>query len=234
MIRSALNYLRCFSGCLADPERRRLLAAHRSRPKVLPADRTDALREAIGYLLRAQDHSGDGGFGSYHLVDGWGRSYPETTGYIIPTLFSAGEHLHWDEPRQRALRAADWLLSIQRADGGWDGHQITMLGLDTHGANDGAATKDFDAVIVPSRGASSRTHWEGGRRMDPRGRCAIVRRASGCVPRTGTHHASITASGRRPRGSLRSRRSPPWTSASPPPGSSVPAAGSGACWWPGR
>ena len=28
-------------------------------------------------------------------------------------------------------------------DGGWDGSQITMLGLETHGANDGQATKDF-------------------------------------------------------------------------------------------
>lgn len=124
MIRSALNYLRCFSGCLADPESRRLLAAHRSRPAALPADRTGALREAIGYLLRAQDHSGDDGFGSLHLIDGWGRSYPETTGYIIPTLFAAGEHLRWDEPRQRALRAADWLLSVQRTDGGWQGGRM--------------------------------------------------------------------------------------------------------------
>ncbi len=31
--------------------------------------------------------------GSYHLVDGWSASYPETTGYIIPTLFAAAEHL---------------------------------------------------------------------------------------------------------------------------------------------
>ncbi|MFT4296773.1 MAG: oleate hydratase [Micropruina sp.] len=28
-------------------------------------------------------------------------------------------------------------------DGGWDGSQITMLGLEKHGANDGQATKDF-------------------------------------------------------------------------------------------
>lgn len=28
-------------------------------------------------------------------------------------------------------------------DGGWNGHDITMLGLDTHGANDGQSTADF-------------------------------------------------------------------------------------------
>lgn len=82
------------------------------------------MRGAIGYLLRAQDRCADGGMGSYHLVDGWTRSYPETTGYILPTLFAASEHLRWDEPRERALRAADWLLSIQRADGGWQGGRM--------------------------------------------------------------------------------------------------------------
>lgn len=124
MIRSTLNYARCFSHCLTDPQLRRLLAAHRSRPDAAPGDRETALRAAISYLFRGQDNSGDDGIGSYHLVDGWGSSYPETTGYIIPTLLAAADHLGWDEPRQRALRAADWLMSIQRSDGGWQGGRI--------------------------------------------------------------------------------------------------------------
>ena len=124
MIRSTLNYVRCFSQCLADPEKRRLLFAHRSRPIAQHANRKDALRASISWLMRAQDQGNDDGMGSYHLVDGWGASYPETTGYIIPTLFAAADHLQWDEPRQRAVRAADWLLSIQRADGGWQGGRI--------------------------------------------------------------------------------------------------------------
>ncbi len=124
MILSAFNYLRCFSSCMVHTQRRRLLGAHRSRPAAHPTDRQNALRAAIGYLMRAQDNSGDGGMGSFHIVDGWGRSYPETTGYSIPTLIAAADHLQWDEPRERALRAADWLLSIQRADGGWQGGRI--------------------------------------------------------------------------------------------------------------
>src|SRR5580765_3094354 len=42
------------------------------------------VREAVAWLLRAQDHSAshDGGIAhSYSLVDGWATSYPETTGY---------------------------------------------------------------------------------------------------------------------------------------------------------
>lgn len=38
------------------------------------------------------------------------------------------------------LAAACYLIR----DGGWEGSQITMLGLDTHGANDGAPAKDFE------------------------------------------------------------------------------------------
>lgn len=124
MIRSALNYLQGFSACLADPVRRRLLIAHRTRPVAHPADRNEALRGAIGYLMRAQDQGRDAGIGSFHLLHGWSSSYPETTGYIIPTLLAAAEHLQWEEPRARALRAADWLLSIQRNDGGWQGGRI--------------------------------------------------------------------------------------------------------------
>src|SRR5712692_3479 len=46
-----------------------------------------SVREAIGWLCRAQDCSttNDGGVARhYSLVSGWAPSYPETTGYIIP------------------------------------------------------------------------------------------------------------------------------------------------------
>ena len=42
------------------------------------------------WMAEAQDHSTthDGGVaGHYSLVDGWSASYPETTGYIVPTIF---------------------------------------------------------------------------------------------------------------------------------------------------
>jgi len=48
-----------------------------------------AIKEGIGWLERAQDSSltHDGGVARhYSLIDGWGSSYPETTGYIIPTI----------------------------------------------------------------------------------------------------------------------------------------------------
>ena len=39
-----------------------------------------------------------------------------------------------------SLSAATYLIR----DGGWDGSQITILGLDAHGANDGAAVAAYE------------------------------------------------------------------------------------------
>jgi hypothetical protein len=43
---------------------------------------------AIEWLYTSQDvGQADGSAAAYNLVLGWQRSYPETTGYIIPTLY---------------------------------------------------------------------------------------------------------------------------------------------------
>lgn len=125
MIRSAIDYGRSFAACLVDGRKRALMRAHLRGPSTSGAiDTEQALRGAIGYLLCAQEQGPDAGLGSFHLVNGWGASYPETTGYAIPTLLAAADALKWEEPRQAALKAADWLLSIQRADGGWQGGRV--------------------------------------------------------------------------------------------------------------
>ena len=81
-------------------------------------DRQAQLAKAMQWLCRAQDANADGGVSEgYHLFHGWLPSYPETTGYIIETFF---DHYHatGDESlRDRALRMADWLISIQSPDG---------------------------------------------------------------------------------------------------------------------
>ena len=48
-----------------------------------------ATRESINWICRAQDcsKSKDGGVARhFSLINGWSSSYPETTGYIIPTM----------------------------------------------------------------------------------------------------------------------------------------------------
>src|SRR5262245_38916208 len=49
----------------------------------------DHLRAAADWLTRAQDATDDGGVsGRFLLKSGWTSSYPETTGYIIPTFLA--------------------------------------------------------------------------------------------------------------------------------------------------
>lgn len=70
------------------------------------------------WLLYSQTINNDGGYAhSYSLYNGWERSYPETTGYIIPTMISLGKYLNDDTYTTSALNAGKWLLDIQQADG---------------------------------------------------------------------------------------------------------------------
>jgi len=83
--------------------------------------------ESIAWLCQAQDHSAtkDGGVARhYSLINGWAASYPETTGYIIPTIMSYAEE-HKDEAlMDRAKKMLNWLLRIQFPDGGFQGGLI--------------------------------------------------------------------------------------------------------------
>ena len=125
MIRSAVEYGRSFLHGLADADSRNLLKSH-LRPFGVgePRDRKTALSDAIAYLLRAQKRNDDAGMGSFHLMMGWGASYPETTGYAVPTLIAAGKQLGIQEPLDAAVQASEWLLTIQRPDGGWQGGRV--------------------------------------------------------------------------------------------------------------
>jgi hypothetical protein len=113
-------------------------------PRLPQAARDEARRDAAGlpavdpgtdkvlpaimqWLCRAQDLSAsrDGGVArDFSLVKGWATSYPETTGYIIPTFFDYARRTGQPEYRERALRMTDWLVRIQLPDGGFQGGKI--------------------------------------------------------------------------------------------------------------
>lgn len=75
-------------------------------------------RAAVDWLFAAQDAPGDGGVShSYLIGQRWMRSYPETTGYIIPTLLNWSRAVGEPQAERRALRMADWELGCQLPDG---------------------------------------------------------------------------------------------------------------------
>jgi uncharacterized protein YyaL (SSP411 family) len=87
-------------------------------------EKNEALDKAAGWLMTAQKANHDGGMGSYHLINKWSSSYPETTGYIIPTLINYGKKYNQQKALDSALIAADFLLKIQKESGGWQGGRI--------------------------------------------------------------------------------------------------------------
>ena len=86
-----------------------------------------AVSAALDWLGTAQERStsADGGVARhFSLIDGWSASYPETTGYIVPTMFACADRLGAPAHAERGRRMQDWLVSIQQPDGGFQGGVI--------------------------------------------------------------------------------------------------------------
>ena len=84
------------------------------------------LEAAARWLGRAQDAAADGGVvGRYRLNCGWSASYPETTGYIIPTFLALESEAGLAGFRDRARRCVEFLLAVQLESGAFPGLEIT-------------------------------------------------------------------------------------------------------------
>ncbi|WP_397384691.1 hypothetical protein [Prosthecobacter sp.] len=86
-----------------------------------------AIAAGLCWLGVAQDKSAskDGGIARhYSLLRGWSTSYPETTGYAIPTLLAQSKRRKDTSLAERARHALDWLFSIQFENGAFQGSTI--------------------------------------------------------------------------------------------------------------
>lgn len=82
------------------------------------------------WLGAAQDRSAsaDGGVArDFSLLKGWATSYPETTGYIVPTMIELARRQGSEALHQRARRMLDWLVAIQFPEGGFQGGRIDSM-----------------------------------------------------------------------------------------------------------
>ena len=84
------------------------------------------VREALSWLKRAQDHTTDGGVAAYYEAlynpmrsanHGWASPYPETTGYIISTVFDFYQETGDQDLFNRAVRMANWECDVQLPTG---------------------------------------------------------------------------------------------------------------------
>jgi hypothetical protein len=86
----------------------------------VPRSIEEHLNAAAKWLLVAQRATNDDGVAhSYDIRSRkWLPSYPETTGYIIPTLFDYAKYFNQPQYRDPALRMARWEAHEQLRDGG--------------------------------------------------------------------------------------------------------------------
>ncbi len=93
------------------------------------------LDAAFRWICRAQDAAGDGGvsrsfslvYNPYFKRKGWVASYPETTGYIIPTMFDYAHLTKKEGIVERALQMSDWECEVQMENGAVRGGTVNDI-----------------------------------------------------------------------------------------------------------
>ena len=123
-----LGHRRSFRTRPSLPAQARNAAAadRRGLPQAAPGAQR-VIDECVAWLARAQEAStsADGGVARhYSLVSGWAPSYPETTGYIVPTLLAYAERNKCRDISERTRRMLDWLVGIQFPEGAFQGGVI--------------------------------------------------------------------------------------------------------------
>ena len=97
------------------------VARYLSVPRGVGGQAAERAHLAAQWLMRAQAVTEDGGlsYGYFPLrqADGWRSSYPETTGYTVPTLLQYGLRFDRPEAVQTALRMASFVVSAQMPSG---------------------------------------------------------------------------------------------------------------------
>ena len=113
------------TGNLWKPSRLSVLLSDVLGRRTEPRDNIIHCQAALQWLFRAQDATKLGGVSAeYNFSWGWSLPFPEVSGYIIPTMLNMvrqfPDEINKGEVETRALRIADWLVSIQNSDGSYN------------------------------------------------------------------------------------------------------------------
>lgn len=85
-------------------------------------DRYDkALQQTMEWLLRSIKNGKGGSCAYYGAWGRWSNPYPETTGYLIPTLLAYEAQIQDGRYSAAAEALGSWLLEIQHEAGYWNG-----------------------------------------------------------------------------------------------------------------
>ena len=83
------------------------------------AELVERRQAALEWIFRAQEATPDGGVSAfYHTSDGYcPTSYPEVTGYIVPTLWDMHVETQDDRYKTAAAEMIEWVASVQTPSG---------------------------------------------------------------------------------------------------------------------
>ncbi|MFN0217660.1 MAG: hypothetical protein ACKVP4_02475 [Hyphomicrobium sp.] len=85
------------------------------------------LGAAIGWLMKSIEAcDGHASSKGYRFMKGWMPPYPETSGYIIPTLLALERQRKDGTFADTASAIGIWLTQIQRPDGGFSGGELGL------------------------------------------------------------------------------------------------------------
>jgi hypothetical protein len=105
------------------------------------------LDAAITWLMRSiAACNGRGSAKAYRIFDGWMPPYPETSGYIIPTLLELERAELMPGARHTTETIAVWLVNLQAANGGFRGGELGS-GLDFDVFDTGMILLGFTALM---------------------------------------------------------------------------------------
>ncbi len=79
------------------------------------------LKLTADWLMKSIDRGRGGSCAYFSPLRGWSKPYPETSGYIVPTLIRISDALHEKKYSNAALSIGKWLLDIQSKNGSWFG-----------------------------------------------------------------------------------------------------------------
>lgn len=89
---------------------------------------SEHLRETLAWICRAQEATSDGGVSAWYRYDkGWGHSFIETTGYIIPTFLVAAHTTNNPRLIQRAVTMGNFVCSMQLPSGGFRTYPFSQM-----------------------------------------------------------------------------------------------------------
>ena len=118
-------YTHFIAQSIKDTFNRKIPISGNDRPVVNESIHFEA---AVNWLMKSiKQANGEASAKAYRFMNGWMTPYPETSGYIIPTLIALSNDKQDESFKRYALQIGLWLENRQTENGGFVGREVGAL-----------------------------------------------------------------------------------------------------------